>query len=270
MQDNFVLFWGHYFKLDTLQTAVQLIHPGCFMSTLDLKDAYYSIPIAEEHQKYLKFYWKDMLYTFTCLPMGLCSSPRIFTKVMKPIFATLRRRFGHVCLNYIDDSLYIGNSASDCAETILHAIELFGKLGFRVHPDKSVIVPSQTIEFLGFVINSITMTVSLSDRKRNKLHALYLSFSQAGKRFTIREVVSFTGKLVSSFLGVEFGPLHYRSLVADKERHLKLFSGNFDAQFSLSHSSISELGWGAKHSLGSQTAGIWSKSESTLHFNQYS
>ena len=41
----------HHFKLDTLQTAVQLVHPGCFMSTLDLKDAYYSIPIAEEHQK---------------------------------------------------------------------------------------------------------------------------------------------------------------------------------------------------------------------------
>ena len=45
---------------------------------------YYSLPIAIEHQKYLKFFWKGVLYTFTCLPMGLSSSPRIFTKVMKP------------------------------------------------------------------------------------------------------------------------------------------------------------------------------------------
>ena len=47
----------HHFKLDTLQTAVQLVTPGCFMTSIDLKDAYYSIPISEDHQKYLKFYW---------------------------------------------------------------------------------------------------------------------------------------------------------------------------------------------------------------------
>ena len=154
----------HHFKLDTLQTAVQLIQPECFMSTLDLKDAYYSIPIVEEHQQYLKFYWNSILYTFTCLPMGLSSSPRIFTKVMKPIFSSLRSQFGHVCLNYMDDSLYIGRSALECAETTLHAIELFSKLGFKINRDKSVVVPSQSIEFLGFVLNSVTMTCSESFR----------------------------------------------------------------------------------------------------------
>ena len=29
------------------------------MTSIDLQDAYYSIPIAEEHQKYLKFIWRD-------------------------------------------------------------------------------------------------------------------------------------------------------------------------------------------------------------------
>lgn len=60
------------------------------MTSIDLKDAYYSIPIALEHQKYLKFIWRDQLYAFTCLPMGLSSSPWIFTKVMKSVFAYLR------------------------------------------------------------------------------------------------------------------------------------------------------------------------------------
>ena len=77
----------HHFKLDTLKTALQLVKPFCYMTSIDLKDAYYSLPIAIEHQKYLKFFWKDVLYTFTCLPTGLSSSPRIFTKVMKPIFS---------------------------------------------------------------------------------------------------------------------------------------------------------------------------------------
>ena len=61
--------------MDTLETAIKFMRPGCYMTSIDLKDAYYSIPIALEHQKYLKFIWKDELYAFNSLPMGLSSSP---------------------------------------------------------------------------------------------------------------------------------------------------------------------------------------------------
>ena len=57
--------------MDTLETAIRLMTPGCFMTSIDLRDAYYSVPIAPEHQKYLKFFWQDQLYAFNCLPMGL-------------------------------------------------------------------------------------------------------------------------------------------------------------------------------------------------------
>ena len=60
--------------MDTLETAIRLMTPGCFMTSIDLRDAYYSVPIASEHQKYLKFFWPDQLYAFNCLPMGLTSS----------------------------------------------------------------------------------------------------------------------------------------------------------------------------------------------------
>ena len=78
----------HHFKMDTLETGIKLMRPGCFMTSIDLKDAYCSIPVAPKCQKYLKFVWKETLYCFTCLPMGLTSSPRIFTKVLKPVFAS--------------------------------------------------------------------------------------------------------------------------------------------------------------------------------------
>jgi hypothetical protein len=94
------------FKMDTLESAIKLMKPGCFMTSIDLRDAYYSVPITPEHRKYLKFMWRGVLYQFTSLPMGLTSSPRIFTKILKPVFATLRSRSGHCCLGYIDDSIY--------------------------------------------------------------------------------------------------------------------------------------------------------------------
>ena len=73
----------HHFKMDTFMSAIQMITPGCYMASIDLKDAYYSIPIADEYQKYLKFEWANALYKFKALPNGLASGPRLFTKLMK-------------------------------------------------------------------------------------------------------------------------------------------------------------------------------------------
>ena len=68
----------HHFKMNTFRTALKLIRPGCFMASVDFKDAYYSIPIAEEDRKLLMFQWKGKYYQFTCLPNGLSSAPRGF------------------------------------------------------------------------------------------------------------------------------------------------------------------------------------------------
>ena len=115
-----------------LETAIRLMTPGCFMTSIDLKDAYYSVPMALEHQKYLKFVWRNQLYAFTCLPMGLTSSPRIFTKILKPVFATLRAKFGHSCLGYTDDSLNLADSYAETERATLHAVELLISLGFMI------------------------------------------------------------------------------------------------------------------------------------------
>ena len=103
----------HYFKMDTFRTALKIIRPGCFMTSVDLKDAYYSIPIAEEDRKLLMFQWKGKYYLFTCLPNGLSSAPRIFTKILKPVYARLRA-IGHTCVGHIDDSLLVCQSFISC------------------------------------------------------------------------------------------------------------------------------------------------------------
>ena len=76
--------------MDTFRTARTLIRPGCLMASVDLKDAYYSIPIAAVDRKFLMFEWKGKYYQFTCLPNGSSSAPRIFTKILKPVYAHLR------------------------------------------------------------------------------------------------------------------------------------------------------------------------------------
>ena len=105
----------HHFKMQTFESALTLIKPGIYMSKLDISNAYYSIPIAPEHQKYLSFRFKDKYYSFTCVPNGLACGPRIYTKLTKPIFSTLRC-MGFVNSSYIDDCLLLGETIEICEE----------------------------------------------------------------------------------------------------------------------------------------------------------
>ena len=132
-----------------------------------------------------------MLYAFNSLPMGLSSSPRIFIKLLKPFFSALRSRFGHTCLGYIDGSLYLGESYLECEEATLHAVQLFISLGFKINPEKSIVISTQVLDFLGFTLNSILMTVSLIDKKLITFCNCARSFlNQAGSSQFVRLLLS--------------------------------------------------------------------------------
>ena len=51
----------HHFKMDSLKSIVALMAPGCYMASVDLKDAYYAVPLAERSQKFMKFRWRGVV-----------------------------------------------------------------------------------------------------------------------------------------------------------------------------------------------------------------
>ena len=56
----------------TLASILSFVTSRAYMATIDLRHAYYTIPVANlEHQKFLKFFWNSILYQSTVLPMGL-------------------------------------------------------------------------------------------------------------------------------------------------------------------------------------------------------
>ena len=115
--NKFIVY--RHFKMDSLKTVTDLMSQGCYMASVDIKDAYYTVPIATEHQKFLKFRWRDRLYQYTCLPNGLASAPRIFTKLLKPVFNIMRQK-GYLSSSYIDDCYLQG-------EPIVNAMIMYKK-----------------------------------------------------------------------------------------------------------------------------------------------
>ena len=148
-----------------------------------------------------------------------------FHKIAKTYFAYLRSQAGIACIGYVDGSLYLAHTYKECYSNTLTAVKLFTSLGFRINPKKSMTTPTQTIEYLCFVLSSINMTVKLTDKKIEKYIALCCQFISSRKRHTIRDVASLIGKLTSTFPGVQYGSLHYRSIERDKLNALKATMG---------------------------------------------
>ena len=207
------------FKMETFKSALALIKKHDWMGSIDLYSAYYSCPIEKRDRKYLKFWWKDKLYEYTCLANGVSQGPRCFTKMTKPIYAHLHE-LGHISTGYLDDSLLISASAEECAQNVRDTICVFDKLGFVVHPTKSVLSPVQVITYLGFIIDSVRMTIALTDKRKEKIKQAATKIKEENY-MPIREVASFIGLVVAAFPAVPYGPLHYRTIDQEKTHALK-------------------------------------------------
>ena len=81
---NVFLHYQH-FKMEGLYMVQDLIERDYYLCKIDLKDAYLTIPVNQNDQKFLRFIWKGNLFQFQTLPFGLASAPRIFTKLLKPV-----------------------------------------------------------------------------------------------------------------------------------------------------------------------------------------
>lgn len=236
----------HKFKMDTIRSVIKMIQKDNWMATVDIRDAYYTVKIAKNHRKFLKFFWKGRLYQYECLPNGLSSAPRLFTKIMKPIMATLRS-MGHTVLGYIDDIIVIGETENLCTQAVKDTLDILHNCGFLTHDaTKSVLKPTRLIQFLGFDINSNNMTISPTQQKKADYSLLFQKFYDQ-QTCTIRQLCQIIGKIVSTLESTQYGALFYRKLEAEKNWALKRNEGNFDAVMQITPEMREDLAWWLKN-----------------------
>lgn len=201
--------------MESIRTAKNVIQPGDWMAKLDLKDAYLSVPIHRDSRKFLRFRWQGKTWQFKVLPFGLSSAPYMFTKLTKPV-ASLLRTLGMRIVLYLDDMLLVAESTELVRRMLATALELLVCLGFVINLEKSVLIPSQKLEFLGFVLDTRGMSISLPESKLRSLHELARQMAQQGKA-TLRELARLLGTMVAAHPAILPAPLYYRSQVSGSE-----------------------------------------------------
>ncbi|XP_048585989.1 uncharacterized protein LOC125568253 [Nematostella vectensis] len=287
--DKWVLETIQGYHLEFERTPWQKFIPGRF----NLSESEILLFNAED-RKYLRFCWHDKVYEFTCLPFGYKLAPRVFTKVLKPVNASLRFRHIRV-IYYIDDTLVICKSSKECAQHARDVCQTLSILGFTANEAKSQLFPMQQINFLGFAVYSVSMTLSLPTQKIDTIINACRSLLE-NPSSSIRDVAHVSGLIVSAFRVVKYLRHFYRSVELCKS-HLISNGCNYDDKTILSETARSDLlwiihniqrynglsivtsnvdftsesdasmlGWGACCN-GQSTCGLWSEVESRNHIN---
>ncbi|KAK2902453.1 hypothetical protein Q8A73_012199 [Channa argus] len=108
------------FHMLTTASVLRSVPPGDWLSSVDLKDVYFHIPVAMQHRKFLRFSFLGVRYQYNCLPFGYSLAPRTFSKCLETALAPLRAA-GMRVLFYLDDLLllaprYLPGRGAGCAD----------------------------------------------------------------------------------------------------------------------------------------------------------
>ncbi|XP_046746413.1 uncharacterized protein LOC124411363 [Diprion similis] len=239
------LISAEHFKLEDRKAVINLMSEDCFMATVDLKDAYYVVPVAESDRKFLRFRHNNQLFEFTCLPFGLTTAPYVFTKILKPVMANLRRR-DFLSVIYLDDILLFGRSYEECQSNTLSTRLLLGQLGFVINEKKCQLIPSRKCKFLGFLFDSERMIIELTQDKRDRVKREVEKY-RAIKVCKIRRFAEFVGLVGSCCPAVMYGLGHTK--LFEKARYLALESskGSYDSCMTLDKDLQTDFKWWGKN-----------------------
>ena len=293
-QVNAAIPYNH-FQMEGLKNVQDLIERGDHMVKLDLSDAFFSIPLHKESRRLVSFHWRGTAYEFRVLCFGMSCAPLIFTKLLKVPIAFLRKLAIRVVI-YLDDLILFGRTRKEAEEARDLAMLLLTRLGFTLNLKKSIIVPTQTLVYLGILVNSTELTFSLPEEKISNLLSCCNRLST--RPFKIRDLSKLIGKLISTMPAVSTALLQVRFLQRCLNGALRSQGGDYEAPAFLDKNAKLELdwwsvniqlrkgkplsilppdltiqsdaagngGWGA-HCAGFRAGGQWKPEEKDLHIN---
>ncbi|XP_034270661.2 uncharacterized protein LOC117664045 [Pantherophis guttatus] len=128
-----------------------------WFSVIDLKDAFFTIPVHKKSQHLFAFEWENpatgrkQQYTWTRLPQGFKNSPTLFGNALAADLEALNLPMPEVLLQYVDDLLVTGQTKDICWQNTYDLLHLLQRLGYKASRKKAQLV-LQKVRYLGYDI----------------------------------------------------------------------------------------------------------------------
>ncbi|GIQ87556.1 hypothetical protein KIPB_009617 [Kipferlia bialata] len=154
--------WAH-------RRAALRLRKGMWLAKLDLKSGYSQILLRPEHRALCGATLPDgRTVRARALPFGACASPFVFQHVMASWARWLEAKTGVVVIVYIDDVLMACASRRRLLHT-LHLVRWTSPLLGLVWGDKSEWTPTQRLEYLGLIVDTLKGTFAVPVDKARRL-----------------------------------------------------------------------------------------------------
>ena len=198
-------------KYDSVTGFLHQVKRGDWFSRYDIKHAFLHIPIHTSSQKFLGFCHEGKQYKWEATPFGLKTSPMVWWRVFRTATRLLKRLAIRAAW-WVDDGITAHTTQLEACQESLAVFRVLGALGFKFSP-KTKPLPTQQVEFMGYVIDSRDMTIRLSARRRhNLLHSLKQMVKRG--RAKLNDIRRVLGQLAACRLVVQGAAMHSRQLQA--------------------------------------------------------
>ena len=137
-----------HFQMETVVSISSAIHPGDWATSLDLKNAYFRVPIASWFRRYLRFVVTGQVWWFGHSHSDCRQPPRVCTHLLSYLSIHLHA-CGVLFHHYLDDPLIRAPSRYLCHSWTETVLSLLYRLGLGVNCEKSEVEPSQDSVHVG-------------------------------------------------------------------------------------------------------------------------
>ncbi|RMB96366.1 hypothetical protein DUI87_27167 [Hirundo rustica rustica] len=128
-----------------------------WFTVIDLKDAFWACPLAEECRDWFAFEWEQpdrgrkQQLRWMRLPQGYTESPNIFGQALETLLEQFSPKEGVQILQYVDDLLISGETEKEVKNVSIQLLNFFGEKGLKVSQSKLQFVETE-VTYLGHII----------------------------------------------------------------------------------------------------------------------
>ncbi|KFP68428.1 hypothetical protein N322_03127, partial [Cariama cristata] len=192
-----------------------------WFTVLDVKDAFFCLPLHEASQKLFAFEWENLKsgrktqLTRTVLPQGFKNSPTIFgNQLAKDLESWEILSEEGKLLQYVDEILIATKTEDSCMTWTVSLLNFLGLQGYQISKKKAQIMQRKVV-YLGYEISAGERTLGQARKE---------AICQTQRSQTVKELRTFLGiirwcRLWIYNYGLLVKPLY--ALTATEQKHLK-------------------------------------------------
>ncbi|KAL0478390.1 protein P [Acrasis kona] len=200
-------------RMPTLNNIIDVVEKFNFGAKLDLSEAYYSIRIHADSQKYLGLHFEGTHYLWRGAPLGLGTSAFACQKVT----ASLASLICYYILVYYDDFLVCGVDEEEVHDKMQRLVQLLEQSELPINMQKSEFRATRMLEFLQYRLDFGRHAVFVGTSLKKRIFAaVYPFYSEAPSMASVEHLSS----LLSSAVPTHALRNQVRDLIRSLRQHV--------------------------------------------------